>query len=221
MLMGSQAFFYNAIFFTYALVLTTFFSVSAGNVAYFIFPFAIGNVLGPICLGHFFDSVGRRPMITGTYLASALGLLITGWMFQADMLSATTMTICWSITFFFASAGASAAYLTVSEIFPIESRALAIAVFYSIGTLAGGFAAPWLFGTLIGSGDKGQVFIGYVIGAFLMAVGGLSELIWGVEAARKSLEAVANPLSAVRSKLGEAKPGGGTKASTAAPVPGR
>ena len=221
MLMGSQAFFYNAIFFTYALVLTTFFNVSAGNVAYFIFPFAIGNMLGPICLGHFFDSVGRRPMITGTYLASALGLLITGWMFQADMLSATTMTICWSITFFFASAGASAAYLTVSEIFPIESRALAIAVFYSIGTLAGGFAAPWLFGTLIGSGDKGQVFIGYVIGAFLMAVGGLSELIWGVEAARKSLEAVANPLSAVRSKLGEAKPGGGTTAGTAAPVPGR
>jgi MFS family permease len=220
-LMAAQAFFYNAIFFTYALVLTTFFNVSTGNVAYFIFPFAIGNVLGPICLGHFFDSVGRRPMITGTYLASALGLLITGWMFQADMLSATTMTICWSITFFFASAGASAAYLTVSEIFPIESRALAIAVFYSIGTLAGGFAAPWLFGTLIGSGDKGQVFIGYVIGAFLMAAGGLSELIWGVEAAGKSLEAVANPLSAVRGKLGEAKPGGGTKAGTAAPVPGR
>ena len=109
----------------------------------------------------------------------------------------------------------------MSEIFPIESRALAIAVFYSIGTLAGGFAAPWLFGTLIGSGDKGQVFIGYVIGAFLTAVGGLSELIWGVEAARKSLEAVADPLSAVRSKLGEAKPGGGTKAGTAAPVPGR
>ena len=159
-------------------------------------------------------------MITGTYLASALGLLITGWMFQADMLTATTMTICWSITFFFASAGASAAYLTVSEIFPIESRALAIAVFYSIGTLAGGFAAPWLFGTLIGSGDKGEVFIGYVIGSVLMAAGGLSELIWGVEAAGKSLESVANPLSAVRGKLSEAKSGGGT-AGTAAPVTGR
>jgi MFS family permease len=201
MLMGSQAFFYNAIFFTYALVLTTFFNVSTGNVAYFIFPFAIGNVLGPLCLGHFFDSWGRRPMIAGTYLISALGLLITGWMFQADMLTATTMTICWSITFFFASAGASAAYLTVSEIFPIESRALAIAVFYSVGTLAGGFAAPWLFGTLIGSGDKGEVFIGYIIGSVLMAAGGLSEWFFGVEAARQSLEQVAKPITAVRSKL--------------------
>ena len=165
MLMGSQAFFYNAIFFTYALVLTTFFGVTASDVAYFIFPFAIGNVLGPICLGHFFDSVGRRPMIFGTYMASAVGLLITGWMFQQDMLSATTMTICWSITFFFASAGASSAYLTVSEIFPIESRALAIAVFYAIGTAAGGWAAPWLFGVLIASGSRSQVFLGYVIGA--------------------------------------------------------
>jgi MFS family permease len=203
MLMGSQAFFYNAIFFTYALVLTTFFKVSVGSVAYFIFPFAVGNVLGPIVLGHLFDTVGRRPMIFLTYTASAAGLLITGWMFQADMLSATTMTICWSITFFFASAGASAAYLTVSEIFPIESRAMAIALFYAIGTGAGGFAAPWLFGTLIGSGDRGQVFIGYVIGSVLMAAGGLTELIWGVEAAGKSLEDVANPLSAVRDRVGE------------------
>jgi MFS family permease len=212
MLMGSQAFFYNAIFFTYALVLTTFFKVSAGNVAYFIFPFAIGNVLGPIVLGHLFDSVGRRPMIFLTYTASAVGLLVTGWMFQADMLSATTMTLCWSITFFFASAGASAAYLTVSEIFPIESRALAIAVFYAIGTGAGGFAAPWLFGTLIGSGDRGQVFLGYVMGSALMAAGGLTELIWGVEAAGKSLEDVAHPLSAVRERVG----GGGAAVRTAA-----
>jgi MFS family permease len=203
MLMGSQAFFYNAIFFTYALVLSTFFGISAGDVAYFIFPFAIGNVLGPIVLGHFFDTVGRRPMIFGTYMASAVGLLVTGWMFQQDMLTATTMTICWSITFFFASAGASAAYLTVSEIFPIESRALAIAVFYSIGTLAGGFAAPWLFGQLISTGDRGQVFLGYVVGAALMALGGIAELIWGVEAARKSLEDVAHPISAVRRRVSE------------------
>ncbi len=201
MLMGSQAFFYNAIFFTYALVLTTFFGVTASNVAYFIFPFAVGNVLGPICLGHFFDSVGRRPMIFGTYMASAVGLLITGWMFQQDMLSATTMTICWSITFFFASAGASSAYLTVSEIFPIESRALAIAVFYAIGTAAGGWAAPWLFGVLISSGSRSQVFLGYVLGASLMALAAIVELIWGVEAARKSLEDVARPLSAVKRKL--------------------
>jgi MFS family permease len=213
MLMGSQAFFYNAIFFTYALVLTDFFGVASGDVAYFIFPFAVGNVLGPIALGHFFDTIGRRPMITGTYLLSALGLLITGAMFQQGMLTATTMTICWSVVFFFASAGASAAYLTVSEIFPIESRALAIAVFFAIGTGAGGFAAPWLFGTLIGSGDPTKVFYGYIIGSVLMAAGGLSEWIWGVEAARRSLEDIAKPISAVR----EALTGGGDRGMTAAP----
>ena len=215
MLMGSQAFFYNAIFFTYALVLTTFFGIAAADVAYFIFPFAIGNVLGPWVLGHFFDSIGRRPMIFATYMASAIGLLVTGWMFQQDMLSATTMTICWSITFFFASAGASAAYLTVSEIFPIESRAMAIAVFYAIGTGAGGFAAPWLFGHLIGSGDRHEVFLGYVVGAALMALGGITELIWGVEAAGRSLEDVAHPLSAVRDRLGGAGSDMGTATARA------
>ena len=137
-------------------------------------------------------------MIAGTYLISALGLLITGALFQQGMLTATTMTICWSVVFFFASAGASAAYLTVSEIFPIESRALAIAVFYAIGTAAGGWVAPWLFGTLIGSGDPTKVFYGYVLGAVLMALGGIVEWIWGVEAARRSLEDVAKPISAVR-----------------------
>jgi MFS family permease len=213
MLMGSQAFFYNAIFFTYALVLTQFFGVSASSVPYFIFPFAVGNVLGPLALGHFFDSIGRRPMIAGTYLISALGLLITGALFQQGMLTATTMTICWSVVFFFASAGASAAYLTVSEIFPIESRALAIAVFYAIGTAAGGWVAPWLFGTLIGSGDPTKVFYGYVLGAVLMALGGIVEWIWGVEAARRSLEDVAKPISAVR----EALTGGGDRGMSAAP----
>jgi MFS family permease len=196
MLMGSQAFFYNAIFFTYALVLTTFFSVSAGNVAYFIFPFAIGNVLGPICLGHFFDSVGRRPMITGTYLASALGLLITGWMFQADMLSATTMTICWSITFFFASAGASAAYLTVSETWPIEIRAEAIAVFFAIAQVFGAFG-PVFYGWLIGDGsDTTGLFIGYVIGGAIMVLGGIVELAIGIKAEGKSLEEITKPITA-------------------------
>jgi MFS family permease len=215
MLMGSQAFFYNAIFFSYALVLTTFFGIAASDVAYFIFPFAVGNVLGPWVLGHFFDTIGRRPMIFFTYTASAVGLLVTGWMFQQDMLTATTMTICWSITFFFASAGASAAYLTVSEIFPIESRAMAIAVFFAIGTGAGGFAAPWLFGKLIGSGDRHEVFLGYIIGAALMALGGLAELIWGVEAARKSLEEVAHPLSAVRDRLRDAGTDMGTAGARA------
>ena len=154
-------------------------------------------------------------MIFMTYMASAVGLIVTGWMFQQDMLSATSMTICWSITFFFASAGASAAYLTVSEIFPIESRAMAIAVFYAIGTGAGGFAAPWLFGHLIGSGDRHQVFLGYVVGAVLMALGGITELIWGVEAAGKSLEDVAHPLSAVRDRLRDAGTDMGTATARA------
>jgi MFS family permease len=201
MLMGSQAFFYNAIFFTYALVLTTFFHVSSSSVPYYIFPFAVGNILGPVLLGHFFDSIGRRPMIAFTYTASAVGLLVTGLLFRADAISATQMTVCWSVTFFFASAGASAAYLTVSEIFPIESRALAIAVFYAIGTLAGGFAAPWLFGTLIGTGNRDNVFYGYAFGAALMLLAGMVELIWGVEAARRSLEDIARPLTAVRERL--------------------
>ncbi|MDX6594187.1 MAG: hypothetical protein QOJ13_3383 [Gaiellales bacterium] len=201
MLMGSQAFFYNAIFFTYALVLTTFMGVSKESVPYYIFPFAVGNILGPLLLGHFFDSIGRKPMIAFTYMASAAGLLITGLLFQANALSATQMTVCWSVTFFFASAGASAAYLTVSEIFPIESRALAIAVFFAIGTLAGGFAAPWLFGTLIGTGDRDNVFYGYAFGAALMALAAMAELIWGVEAARRSLEDIARPLTAVRERI--------------------
>jgi MFS family permease len=201
MLMSSQAFFYNAIFFTYALLLTTFFHVSAASVAYYIFPFAVGNILGPLLLGHFFDSVGRRPMIAFTYTASGIGLLVTGLLFRADALTATQMTVCWSVTFFFASAGASAAYLTVSEIFPIESRALAIAVFYAIGTLAGGFAAPWLFGTLIGTGSRDNVFYGYAFGAALMVLAAIVELVWGVEAARRSLEDIARPLTAVRERI--------------------
>jgi MFS family permease len=217
MLMGSQAFFYNAIFFTYALLLTTFFHVSAASVAYYIFPFAIGNILGPLLLGHFFDSVGRRPMIAFTYTASGIGLLVTGLLFRADALTATQMTVCWSVTFFFASAGASAAYLTVSEIFPIESRALAIAVFYAIGTLAGGFAAPWLFGTLIGTGSRDNVFYGYAFGAALMVLAAIVELVWGVEAARRSLEDIARPLTAVRERISSsaarvARPGVPTQA---------
>jgi MFS family permease len=175
--------------------------VGESSVPYYIFPFAAGNILGPLLLGHFFDSVGRRPMIAFTYMASAVGLLITGLLFRAGAIDATQMTVCWSVTFFFASAGASAAYLTVSEIFPIESRALAIAVFYAIGTMAGGFAAPWLFGTLIGTGSRDNVFYGYAFGAALMALAAVVELIWGVEAARRSLEDIARPLTAVRERI--------------------
>lgn len=134
-------------------------------------------------------------MITGTYLASALGLLITGWMFQADMLSATTMTICWSITFFFASAGASAGYLTVSEVFPMEIRAMAIAFFFAISTGLGGAVGPGLFGKLIESGDRDQLFIGYLIAAALMAIAAIVEVVLGVDAEQETLEDVAEPLS--------------------------
>jgi MFS family permease len=194
-LMSAQAFFYNAIFFTYALVLTRFYNVPANEVGWYILPFAVGNVLGPLILGRFFDTVGRRIMISFTYILSGVLLAATGWMFDAGLLSATAQTGCWSVIFFFASAAAGAAYLTVSETFPIEIRALAIAVFYAIGTGVGGVAGPILFGFLIESGSRGSVFLGYLLGAALMIIAGIVEAIWGVAAERKSLESVAAPLS--------------------------
>ena len=196
-LMVGQAFLYNAIFFTYALVLTTFYHIPANNVGWYIIPFAVGNVLGPLTIGRLFDTIGRRKMISFTYIISGVLLTITGWLFLQGMLSAVTQTICWSIIFFFASAGASAAYLTVSEVFPLETRALAIALFYAIGTGAGGVLAPTLFGALIQSGKPIQVFYGDLLGALLMAAAGIVEIIWGVSAERKSLESIAKPLSAV------------------------
>lgn len=196
-LMITQAFLYNAIFFTEALVLTTFFGVAASNVGYYIFPFAIGNLLGPWLLGSLFDKIGRIPMISFSYITSAVLLLGTGLLFVDNILSATTITIAWSIIFFFASAGASSAYLTASEVFPVESRALAIAFIYAIGTLAGGVAAPPLFGALIQTHSRTNVFMGYVLGAVLMALGGVAELWLGVKAERQSLEDVARPLSEV------------------------
>lgn len=196
-LMTAQAFFYNAIFFTYALVLTDFYGVAADAVGWYILPFAVGNVLGPLLLGRLFDTVGRRPMIAGTFILSGLLLAVTGWLFQQNVLTATTQTACWTVIFFFASAAASSAYLTVSETFPLEIRALAIAIFYAIGTGIGGIAAPALFGALIETGSRDSVFGGYLFGAGLMLIAGLVQARWGVAAERRSLEDVARPLSAV------------------------
>ncbi|WP_421446758.1 MFS transporter, partial [Agrobacterium tumefaciens] len=152
-LMVSQAFFYNAIFFTYALVLTRFHGVADDRVGLYIFPFAAGNVLGPLILGPLFDRIGRRKMIAFTYIVSGIGLALTGWAFMEGWLTALTQALCWSAVFFLASAAASSAYLTVSEVFPIEMRALAISLFYAVGTGAGGFVGPILFGALIESGS--------------------------------------------------------------------
>ncbi|RYF32806.1 MAG: MFS transporter [Comamonadaceae bacterium] len=195
-LMVSQAFFYNAIFFTYALVLTRFHGVAEGRVALYIFPFALGNVLGPLLLGPLFDRVGRRRMIAFTYVLSGIGLALTGWAFMLGWLDAMTQALCWSAVFFLASAAASSAYLTVSEVFPLEMRALAISIFYAVGTGAGGFAAPVLFGMLIETGSRGAVMVGYCIGAGLVIGAGLLALRWAVDAERKPLEEVAPPLGA-------------------------
>jgi MFS family permease len=194
-LMASQAFFYNAIFFTYALILTDFYDIPAHAVGWYILPFAAGNVLGPILLGRLFDTVGRKIMIASTYAVSGIMLAITAYLFSQDLLTATTLTVAWMTVFFFASAAASSAYLTVSEIFPLEIRALAIAFFYAIGTGIGGIAGPLLFGMLISTGSRGSVAAGYVLGAVLMAAAAVVEARWGVAAERKPLEAVSRPLA--------------------------
>ncbi len=194
-LMAAQAFFYNAIFFTYALILTDFYHVPSGHVGYYILPFAAGNFLGPVLIGRLFDTAGRRPMIAFTYIVSGVLLAGTGWLFSRDLINAETQTICWMIIFFFASAAASSAYLTVSETFPLEIRALAIAFFYAVGTGIGGIAGPWLFGVLIDTGSRVSVFGGYLLGSLLMILGGLVAWRWAVPAERKSLEMVARPLT--------------------------
>jgi MFS family permease len=194
-LMATQAFCYNAIFFTYALILTKFYDVPAASIGWFILPFAAGNFLGPLLLGHLFDSVGRRPMIAATYgLAGAL-LCVTGWMFAEGMLTAVSQTVAWTVIFFFASAGASAAYLTVGETFPLEIRAVTISLFYAFGTLLGGVAGPAVFGALIDTGERSQILWGYLLGGGLMLLAAAVELALGVAAERKPLEEVARPLS--------------------------
>jgi MFS family permease len=194
-LITSQAFLYNAVFFTYALILTRFYHVPGGRTGLYLVPFAAGNFIGPLVLGHFFDTIGRRPMISFTYAISAALLTLTGWLFARGALSADTQTIAWTVIFFFASAAASSGYLTVSEIFPLEIRALAIAFFYALGTAIGGVVAPWLFGRLIGSGSATNVFYGYLIAAALMFGAAIVELVYGVKAERARLEGIAEPLS--------------------------
>ncbi|MFL5588022.1 MAG: MFS transporter [Ktedonobacteraceae bacterium] len=195
-LMVGQAFLYNAIFFTYGLVLTTFYHIPGSTIGLYLIPFAIGNIIGPLTIGRLFDTIGRRQMISFTYIISGVLLTITGWLFLQGALNAVTQTICWSIIFFFASAGASSAYLTVSEVFPLEIRALAIALFYAIGTGAAA-VAPLLFGALIQSGRPIEVFYGDLFGAALMAGAGVVAIFFGVKAERQSLESIARPLSFV------------------------
>lgn len=197
MLMASQAFFYNAIFFTYALILTDFFGIPSSHVGWYILPFAAGNFLGPLLLGRLFDTLGRRVMIAVTYGMSGILLAISGYLFSIDVLSAQTQTIAWMVIFFFASPAASAAYLTVSETFPIEIRALAIAVFYAIGTGIGGVAGPALFGVLIDTGSRNSVFAGYLFGAVLMVAAAIVGWRYAIAAERQPLESVARPLAVV------------------------
>jgi MFS family permease len=196
-LMAAQAFFYNAIFFTFALVLTDFFGIPANHVGWYILPFAAGNFLGPLLLGRLFDTLGRRIMIAFTYGVSGVLLALSGYLFSIGALSAQTQTIAWMVIFFFASPAASAAYLTVSETFPLEVRALAIALFYAIGTGIGGVVGPALFGMLIETGSRTSVFAGYLFGSVLMI--GAAAVAWRycIAAERKSLETVARPLAFV------------------------
>ena len=196
-LMASQAFFYNAIFFTYALILTDFYGIASDQVGWYLLPFAVGNFTGPVLLGRFFDTHGRRLMIALTYISSGLLLAATGWLFARDLIDAEMQTVCWMVIFFFASSAASSAYLTVSETFPLEIRALAIAFFYAVGTGIGGIVGPLLFGALIDTGSRASVFAGYLLGAILMVVAGCIAWRWGVDAERKPLEAVARPLTFV------------------------
>lgn len=196
-LMVAQAFFYNAIFFTYALILTDFYQVPSHLIGWFILPFAAGNFLGPLLIGRLFDTLGRRTMIAATYALSAVLLAGTGYLFARNLVTASQLTLCWSVVFFFASAAASSAYLTVSETFPVEMRALAIAVFYAIGTGAGGIAGPWLFGALIDTGSRASVFGGYLFGATLMLAAAVIAALYAVKAERRSLESIARPLNAV------------------------
>jgi MFS family permease len=196
-LMTAQAFLYNAIFFTYALVLNRYYGVSYETTGLYLMPFALSNFIGPMVLGHFFDTVGRRPMIAGTFTASALILIVTGYFFERGALTATSQTVLWTVMFFFASSAASSAYLTVSEIFPLEVRALAIAIFFSIGTAVGGVVAPWFFGVLIDTGSRRALNVGYLIASGLMLAAAGVELRFGVAAERAGLEAIAKPLSSV------------------------
>jgi len=202
-----QAFLYNSILFGYATLLATFFHVSKADAPFYLVAFAGGNLLGPIILGRLFDTVGRVPMIAGTYILSGVLLLITGYLFDQHVLTAGTLTLAWCVVFFFASAGVSAAYLTVSEVFPMETRALAIAVFYAVGTGIGGIIGPQLFGPLVAKNHTGPVFEALALGAGLMILGGIAEILFGVKAERRRLEGIARPLTAVTRRARSAAEG--------------
>jgi MFS family permease len=197
-----QAFLYNAITFGYAQILATFFGIST-NPGYYFAVIAVGNLAGPLLLARLFDTVGRKPMIAGTYLLSGVLLLGTAWLFGQGVLTATSMTLCWCVVLFFASAGASSAYLTVSEVFPMETRALAIAFFYATGTAAGGISGPLLFSNLVGTKKVSDTVVAFCVGAVLMIAGGVAELFLGVKAERRSLEDIAQPLTADEGPAGQ------------------
>jgi MFS family permease len=194
-LMATQAFCYNAIFFTYALVLQRFFAVPAGSVGWFMLPFALGNFTGPLLLGPLFDTVGRKTMIAATYALAGGLLCLTGWLFARGLLTAETQTLAWMVIFFFASAAASAAYLSVGELFPLEIRAVTISLFYAFGTLLGGVAGPAVFGALIETGEPDRIMHGDLLGGGLMLLAAVTALVLGVRAERRPLEEVAPPLS--------------------------
>ncbi|NJC66880.1 MFS transporter [Planosporangium flavigriseum] len=191
-----QAFLYNAITFGYAQVLGTFFHVPPGRTGYYYAAIAIGNLVGPLTLAPLFDIIGRKPMIAGTYLLSGALLLVTALLFSQGRLTATSMTLCWCVVLFFASAGASSAYLTVSEVFPMETRAMAIAFFYATGTAVGGITGPLIFAKLVGTGRVGDAALAFAIGGLVMMLGGVIEAFLGVSAERRSLEEIARPLTA-------------------------
>ena len=206
-----QAFLYNALLFSLGYLLSTFFGVASGDVPYYIAVFAVGNLLGPLTLAHLFDTVGRKPMIAGTYILSGSLLVVTAFLFKGGTFTtAASFVAALMVIFFFASAGTSAAYLTVSEIFPLETRALCISVFYAVGTAAGGITGPLLFATLIESGKRSHVFLGFMIGAVAMILGGVAELLFGVKAERQGLESIAKPLTAE-----DADSGGGSTPAVA------
>ena len=194
-LMVAQSFLYNSVFFTFGLILAHFYHVPNERVGLYLLPLAIGNFCGPLLLGSFFDTVGRKKMIAGTFAISGTLLLVTAYLFGSGLLSPITQTIAWFTIFFFASAAASSAYLTASEIFPLETRALAIACFYALGTAIGGSTSPLLFGWLIESGSAWRVSFGYVLAASLLLIAAVTELKFGIDAEGKSLESIAEPLS--------------------------
>ncbi len=197
-LIVSQAFLYNGVFFTFPLVLRDFYGVKADRIGWYILPFALSNFLGPVLLGRFFDTLGRKPMIAGTYAMAAIILAAAGWLFSADLLSPASHTLLWTFAFFFASSAASSAYLTVSEIFPVELRGMVIALFFATGTLIGGTVAPGLFGRLIDTHSRVNVFYGNLVASALLLLTVVVVIAWGVKAERAGLEDIAEPLSAVK-----------------------